>query len=494
MLSVVSRQTINGVPIIKTLLSKEYEGDDYSTVIPSNKEKAVLLHSNDTVVTPVVSRIVKDLYNLELEVSGETEEQDQVVVKAIKEAKEHNEDPKNVKWGPVADSIRGYYESVTLDGEVYRVGNDVMVSVNPEDNDDEWGNFTHPKGGNKYANHVWFVKIAFFFDHPKKIDPSTKKPVKMFHGQWFQHGSRTILQEVAHTRSLYLTDQCDDNPVASIFRRCSIRYLPPEAIEEEDDCDPTGSDFHCSLMWDNTQFHFIDIPTEAQMDELCAHQLSHERCVGCALREKKRSEQEVLPIDSSNGITRFGVNYHKDIAQIEDIKWSDNGEATLDIRLLPRRDDNFKAMESPAEEHDDHWYLNEEGGDRDLVRIRRKAFQVCHDCLSGHQKELEELKNNLMGQGKLRGLELFSGAGGLGTGMNSSGYVDTKWAVEISPAAAMSYRANHPDTIVYCQDSNLLLKHAIQTREGKNPKPLVSNFSSKEKCKEMPRRGDVDFI
>ncbi|ESK94207.1 dna (cytosine-5)-methyltransferase -like, partial [Moniliophthora roreri MCA 2997] len=85
-------------------------------------------------------------------------------------------------------------------------------------------------------------------------------------------------------------------------------------------------------------------------------------------------------------------------------------------------------------------------------------------------------------------------AGGLGTGMNSSGYVDTKWAVEFSPAAAMSYRANHPDTIVYCQDSNLLLKHAIETREGKNPKPLVSNFSSKEKCKEMPRRGDVDFI
>lgn len=32
------------------------------------------------------------------------------------------------------------------------------------------------------------------------------------------------------------------------------------------------------------------------------------------------------------------------------------------------------------------------------------------------------------------------GAGGLGTGMDMSGFVDTKWAVEYSPAAALTYK------------------------------------------------------
>jgi DNA (cytosine-5)-methyltransferase 1 len=59
---------------------------------------------------------------------------------------------------------------------------------------------------------------------------------------------------------------------------------------------------------------------------------------------------------------------------------------------------------------DDHWYLNEkENENGDLVHLKSKYFKVCDDCLSERESELREFKDNLKGNGRLRGLELFSG-------------------------------------------------------------------------------------
>jgi len=43
------------------------------------------------------------------------------------------------------------------------------------------------------------------------------------------------------------------------------------------------------------------------------------------------------------------------------------------------------------------------------------------------------------GEGLICNVSLI-GAGGLGTGMDMSGFIDTKWAVEYSPAAALTYK------------------------------------------------------
>jgi len=58
-------------------------------------------------------------------------------------------------------------------------------------------------------------------------------------------------------------------------------------------------------------------------------------------------------------------------------------------------------------------------------------------------------------------------------------------------------RQNHPDTTVYCQDSNALLRHAIDTSEGKKPASLPSNYKGPKAprtCEAMPRKGEVDII
>lgn len=94
--------------------------------------------------------------------------------------------------------------------------------------------------------------------------------------------------------------------------------------------------------------------------------------------------------------------------------------------------------------------------------------------------------------------------------MNMSGFVESKYAVEFSPAAAETYeyvifcvekilwtvernfRYNHPDTTVYCQDTNVLLAHAIAVSQGKKPSPLRSLDG--KILPAMPKRGEVDVI
>ena len=49
---------------------------------------------------------------------------------------------------------------------------------------------------------------------------------KVFHGQWYTHGSKTLLQETANPQSLFLLDSCEpDLPLASIVQKCNLREL-----------------------------------------------------------------------------------------------------------------------------------------------------------------------------------------------------------------------------------------------------------------------------
>lgn len=168
---------------------------------------------------------------------------------------------------------------------------------------------------------------------------------------------------------------------------------------------------------------------------------------------------------------------------------------------------------------DDHFYVDlfTDSSDPEsldeLSSLPPRVFKTCTECTKEHQACLEEDMSLLKKHGPLRGLELFAGAGGLSTGFNSTGFVQTKWAVEYIPIIASTYkcvlfyfllsgfiltftfRANHSDTVVYNQCSNALLKHAVQTFEGKKPAPLKDRHEKNSKVlPSMPMPGDVDFI
>lgn len=58
-----------------------------------------------------------------------------------------------------------------------------------------------------------------------------KQGQMLFHAQWYQHGAQTLLQETAHPQGLFLTDECEDQPLDCIYQKANLHVLAP--TEEE---------------------------------------------------------------------------------------------------------------------------------------------------------------------------------------------------------------------------------------------------------------------
>lgn len=82
----------------------------------------------------------------------------------------------------------------------------------------------------------------------------------------------------------------------------------------------------------------------------------------------------------------------------------------------------------------------------------------------------------------LRGLDLFAGCGGLSRGLEDSGLIKSKWAVECDDKAANAFELNNPESTVFVEDCNHLLKLAM------------SGNKTNSKNQKIPQRGEVDFI
>ncbi len=89
-----------------------------------------------------------------------------------------------------------------------------------------------------------FCQIRFFFERKSK----TGNVEKMFHGLWFSHGSKTLLQETSHSKALYLLGTCDDNLITTIVKKCNFKIMRPDEEEVEDDGDAKSNDFHCGYV------------------------------------------------------------------------------------------------------------------------------------------------------------------------------------------------------------------------------------------------------
>ena len=57
------------------------------------------------------------------------------------------------------------------------------------------------------------------------------------HVQWYEHGSKTILQEIAHPYGLFALTECADIPIGSILGPCAVQHLKPG--------DEEPHDYHC---------------------------------------------------------------------------------------------------------------------------------------------------------------------------------------------------------------------------------------------------------
>ncbi|GAA0163095.1 DNA methyltransferase [Lithospermum erythrorhizon] len=97
-------------------------------------------------------------------------------------------------------------------------------------------------------------------------------------------------------------------------------------------------------------------------------------------------------------------------------------------------------------------------------------------------------------------LDIFAGCGGLSEGLHQSGVSTTKWAIEYDEAAGEAFKLNHPDSLVFVNNCNVILRAVMQKcgdiddcistteaaeLEAKLDKEVVDN---------LPLPGQVDFI
>ena len=86
-----------------------------------NPEKDVLKHRHETVVTPHVSTIAKNLFPRKLILAGEKEDSQDSVRVFESDCVVHMDNPDSMSWGEPFSGQSAYFKSVTVDGVQYCV-------------------------------------------------------------------------------------------------------------------------------------------------------------------------------------------------------------------------------------------------------------------------------------------------------------------------------------------------------------------------------------
>ncbi|KAI0748472.1 S-adenosyl-L-methionine-dependent methyltransferase [Daedaleopsis nitida] len=522
---------------------------------PQDVEKDVLQHSDCTVVTPRVGAIAQMLFSQSLHTVKMSAGPEHSALPEAPLCPIHSTNPESVEWGRNTECPH-VFQNVIIDGTTYTAG-DVVIVETGDDTDKERSKnalssqaYCHRNG---LANEKWFCKINYFFE--KKVSSGPHKGWgKFFHAQWLVHGSKTLLQEASHPRALYWLNECEDLPLECIYSLCNYHSLPPGQVEPP--VDDTGGDnnYFTGLTLDDQHHSFIQMSSEELCTALAQCE-QHKPCVSCGLRSLSEVRARWTPLPKG-GYCYSGIDFHVhdfvyvhqggsagllSIAQITHFSDECNG-VQLTVHFYGRYDDaidqsccdtepiqrdnrrlfqtkilstvDSSSIEGKAYvscpssakgkeawvERDDHFYCDLKSHCSNLSSVSLEelmpitsALPQCQECHAADLRAFSEDQKLLSLFPKLRGLELFAGAGGLSTGLEKSGFIETKWAVEFSPSAAKTFQANHPNCVVYNESSNCLLEHAVDASEGRNPNPLKCKGKDRQ-LPHMPQRGDVDFI
>ncbi|KAG8364016.1 hypothetical protein BUALT_Bualt19G0082400 [Buddleja alternifolia] len=122
-------------------------------------------------------------------------------------------------------------------------------------------------------------------------------------------------------------------------------------------------------------------------------------------------------------------------------------------------------------------------------------------CKEG-EIDSEFIKQN---ESRLTTLDIFAGCGGLSEGLEKSGKLhlrvsNTKWAIEYEEAAGDAFKLNHPGSLVFINNCNVILR-AIMEKSGDADDcistPEAAELAAKldqEEVNNLPLPGEVDFI
>ncbi|KAK0466328.1 S-adenosyl-L-methionine-dependent methyltransferase [Desarmillaria tabescens] len=515
-------------------------------------DTAVLQPKNQTPThaTPAIATLAKDLFREDLQVLGappppvdeekkcrEQQENRDILEVLIRRA---NRRHKKTDWRRdqrLSTSSR-YLKSVSIDDVTIRVGPLVricsasLIGRNRECFPEKIADVVF---GNGIAEYFRFAKVLF-------IDFESNQA----HVLWYDHGSSTILGELAHPQELFVLDHCTSIPLASICGTVKVHHSPEGSVP--------SNDFYCRFKYDKATAAFVNPDLEAS--ETASTLQPPNNCPNCLLRDQREQEKSAVKI--ADGIASGGIHYHIDdfvlyassggpaaIGQVIDIKTSDRHTASAqssvsvrpvgrisDLDVLPEseiRDERHVFLTSSknlvsvdaadllrvcfvfpythmTEEDDwlamsaDHFYAKYTFPSLKVTSWNAKTVidpfdvPVCKSCTALELKRFQDIKD-IHERVKLPTLDIFGGVGAFASGM-AEGCQSMKvtHAIEIAPSPAETYKRNFPSTTVYNQCANTMLKYMVKHhhRPGQMNPPL--QIYNKKPVPLPPSPGQIKVI
>ncbi|KAH9942756.1 S-adenosyl-L-methionine-dependent methyltransferase [Amylocystis lapponica] len=515
-----------------------------------NIDTAVLRQENQnpTTVTPLIDELSLGLFNEHLQVVGPPPKaQDKTVLRQRERRarlflfelfEKTTEGGKRILSFPSASRIQyEFWEKVVVDGEEYSVGDVVLLPAGKYENREEPEipeDLESLPESAMVADFFWFAKIIYINQRQKR-----------FHVQWFEHSSRTILEEISNPRELFLCPTCDDIDIQLVVAKVTVH----QGILGLDSLGP--GEYFYNFMYNEAEMSFSDLNDTGSAFTAMS---PPDNCLPCLLIEQRELERHAQQVHA--GFAYQGNTYHQDdyvlikrsslvtdeeeqntlgpalVGHVLDFhfKSRSRGQDMVTVQLLERI--STIANQCPAEivKNEHHLFMTDTKQNFALEDIlqpcivlhphsvpdldtwlshspfhffmqyrlqtppkwsERQVLEtddilVCESCIKEEQKKLSGMKEFLAAfrHQPLRAFDPFGGA---------SKCMRLTHAVEISPSAAKTLQANSPNTITFNQCSNVVLRYAVKMHQGLGVE-VPKSLGDLRPLSKPPQPGDVDVI
>ncbi|KDQ62886.1 hypothetical protein JAAARDRAFT_53111 [Jaapia argillacea MUCL 33604] len=363
------------------------------SLLRGNLDLAVLKpeNQNPTHVTPFIASLASTYFSERLVVVGPPPKKvDRKVEKARKvEGRDRLGALVDVANGPsLTERVRGRggrTVGVKVDYVEYRVGDVVLTPAGLD------GTKSSPKFPSKaedlpvnaqIPDYFWFGEIIHFSDTRDII-----------HVRWFQHGSKTALEEISDPQELFLTDICDDIGFDAIVGKVNVHWrvsrgggYPYAEIPLEE--------YFCKFVYDPRLATFTDIGPSRSLTP------NSTNCPACQMKEEWDSLNLPTFTRIESGFKYKGHSYHildfvlleneaRDgpciIGQIQHIQYPSAGAArlgklpSLRVRVLGRMTDIFGICPMDVIRDERHLFFTE-------TIIETNAGTIIRPCYVVHRR------------------------------------------------------------------------------------------------------------
>ncbi|CAL1693859.1 unnamed protein product [Somion occarium] len=202
---------------------------------------------------------------------------------------------KKIHFPPNARLTDEYWRRITVNGEVYAIGDCIFVRAGVVLNRPapEWpSDISQIHKTHTVADFFWLAKII-----------SINKWDKQIHVQYFEHSSKTLLQEISDPQELFLTNTCANLEIPNILGKAVVHtnYIKSRSSQEIH-----RLHFFCNLVYNDQDGSFTSLSSFTTVD--LSSMDPPDNCPNCALHQQHLSERH--PEVISDGLTFQGNHYH----------------------------------------------------------------------------------------------------------------------------------------------------------------------------------------